>query len=279
MTDPIRPPVTGITPEAATALGIPLTDPRVIVSDETDDEIIDAEIVDFDDGVSEFINPFPTLSALGQEGGPLSDGDTIDAAAGDMSGPGEDIPPTSPGPRQRSLSNLHSGPNWERTGKPREASTRPPSLDEWTTFFGKVVLRVTCDWYLSYAFRGIDEDVLSDRDLERLALSDDERQMIAVPLAEFSNKSKFMKKHGRAIVSAGDSFNALVVLGAWMSRVNRIANKHRPKVQRGKVIPNSPNGRGPQNGSSGSGPETSVFEGSTGGRIPNGYPVYGNGAG
>lgn len=254
-------------------------DPRIVI--DSDDDVIDAEIVDdeFGEGISELSDPFPTLSSLGREGSPLSDGDTIDAVVGNLRGPGEDSPHASPGPRQRSLSNLHSGPNWERGGKPREASTRPPSLDEWTTFFGKVVLRITCDWYLSYAFKGIDEDVLTDRDLERLALTDDERQMIAVPLAEFSNKSKFMKKHGRAIVSAGDSFNALVVLGAWMSRVNRIASKHRPKVQRGRVIPNPTNGNGSQNGSSGQGAQASAFEGSTGGRIPNGYPVYGNGAG
>lgn len=156
---------------------------------------------------------------------------------------------------------------------PRAAKAGPPSLEEWQHFFGRVVLRVTCDWYISWAFRGVDEDELSERELERLVMSDDERSQIAVPFAELSNKSKFMRKHGRLVVSSGDSFYALVALGAWFSRVNRIANRHKPKVVQGKAQANgssrpaTPGGEG-------------FSEGANGGRVPNGpFRVFGPGSG
>jgi hypothetical protein len=244
-----------------------LTDTRVVI----DSDAVDVE----DDGFTEVIDPFPTLTVISGNDRPLSDGDVIDAAIveNDDGGEAPGMPPVSgASPRSRSrISNLHSGPNWQRNGGAREATTKPPSLDEWTTFFGKVVLRATCTWYIQYAFRGIDEEALTDREVERLALSDDERNMIAVPLAELSTKSKFMRKHGRTIVATGDTFNALIVLGMWMSRVNRIASKYRPKVHKARM-----NGGNP-NGSSRSGtpsPDGSTVEGTTGGRVSNGYPIY-----
>ncbi|HVH71539.1 MAG TPA: hypothetical protein VNB49_10565 [Candidatus Dormibacteraeota bacterium] len=149
----------------------------------------------------------------------------------------------------------------------REPKNGPPNVDEWQRFIANVILRVGTEWYIAYAFRGIEEDVLTDREVDRLALTDEERGLISTPFAELANKSKFMRKHGRMIVASGDAFNALVVIGIWMSRVNRIANRHRPKVVR------PPKGQG-TNGSSGQGsPSPDYATGTTGGRITGQWPI------
>lgn len=193
----------------------------------------------------------------------MSSGDDIvEAEIVDEESPGESPVPSTRGRRSRDKSDT----------PPRQAKTGPPSLDEWTGFFSRVVLRVVTEYYISYAFRGIDEEMLTDREVERLAMSDDERQTIAVPFAEISNKSKFMRKHGRMIVASGDAFNALVVLGMWASRVNRIAAKYRPKQPKSQV---RINGMSASNGSSGQGsPEATGAEGSTGGFVPPGFTVF-----
>lgn len=113
-----------------------------------------------------------------------------------------------------------------------EPQTGPPKLDEWMDFFSRVVFRTLCDFYIDFAFRGIDEDVIQPKHLAQLKLTKEERNEIAVPLASYANKSKFLRKHGRSIVSAADSVDALIVLGMWVARVNRIAAKYRPKVRK-----------------------------------------------
>jgi hypothetical protein len=272
MAEPIRPKTVGVTPEAAEALkaqGMTI-DPHDIVSDVPDHEITIDDIED----------PFPALGEyIGLSASPdevTSTGDTIDAELAGNEGDGAGAygaPDSAPAPsrQRRAISALHTGPNWEK-GEPREATTKPPTLDEWTSFFGKVVIKIACDWYLSFAFRGIDEDMVSDRDLERLALDDDERKLIAVPLAELSNKSKFMRKHGRSLVAGGDSFYALVVLGKWMSRVNRIASKYRPKQPKVRVHGMGNNGNSGQSSAQANG--TAYSTGTGNGRVPNGYPIY-----
>lgn len=109
----------------------------------------------------------------------------------------------------------------------RGAKSGQPNIDEWQHFFSKVIIRLATDWYIEYAFRGIDEDMLSEREVERVKLADDERERIARPFAEYSNKSKFMRKHGRMIIASADSIDAALQLGMWFSRVNRIASKYR----------------------------------------------------
>lgn len=204
-------------------------------------------VIDSDEGISE---PF----TLDED---LSDGSIIDAEIV------EDEPVLAEKPKRARR---------ERTPKPppREAKSGPPSLDEWTGFFSRVVLKVTTEYYISYAFRGIDEDRLTDREVERLAMTDDERALIATPFAELSNKSKFMRKHGRMIVASGDAFNAAVVFGVWASRVNRIAAKYRPPQP--KVV------KGTVNGSSGQGTAqaTGTAQGTGGGRFPDGFygPIF-----
>lgn len=241
-----------------------------------------------DAGISEeFSNPFPTLTTakvdswLDGENVPpetVTSGDDIpDVGIGDGADDEGDGPRAPSSSRSRiSRVNRDKGKGEDKTA--RDASSRPPSLDEWANFFGKIVLRTACDFYISYAFRGIDEDWLSEREIERLAMTEDERRLIATPLAELSNKSKFMRRHGRTIVASGDAFNAMVVLGAWMSRVNRIAAKYKPRNPTVKVNMGASN-----NGSSGQGTPTEDREGfpqgTHGGRVPNGYAVYNTGSG
>lgn len=119
---------------------------------------------------------------------------------------------------------------------PRDAKPGIPSIDEWMDFFSRIVLRVACDWYIEWAFRGVDETALNDREIERIQLTGEERQRIAVPFAEISHKSKLMRRHGRSIIASGGVFDAIVAIGTWTSRVNRIARKHKPRVMQGRVI-------------------------------------------
>lgn len=198
-----------------------------------------------DDGIS---GPFQdTPFAAGPE---MSTGDVIEA---------EIIEDSEEKPAQRASRNRR-----QEDKPPRDAKTGPPNLDEWVNFFSRVVLRVATEWYINLAFRGVDEELLTDREAERLAMTDEERQMIAVPFAEMSNKSKFMRKHGRMIVASGDAFNALVVLGAWASRVNRIAAKYKPKKPvKGVTLNGSSRQSTPDSGEQATG--------ATGGHFPPGW--------
>lgn len=109
----------------------------------------------------------------------------------------------------------------------RGAKSGVPNIDEWMHFFSKVVIRLSTDFYIDYAFRDVDEDALSEREIERIRLTDVERDRMARPFAEYSNKSKFMRKHGRMVIASADSIDAVIQMGMWFSRVNRIAAKHR----------------------------------------------------
>jgi hypothetical protein len=150
----------------------------------------------------------------------------------------------------------------------REAKPGIPSLDEWMDFFSRIVLRVACDWYIDWAFRGVDENLLTDREIQRIQLSAEERQRIAVPLAELSHKSKFMRRHGRTIVASGGAFDAIVALGTWTSRVNRIARKHKTQTVHGKVVPNERTRQGEPGEAQQPG-----YSGANGGRVVDGITI------
>jgi hypothetical protein len=149
---------------------------------------------------------------------------------------------------------------------PRDAKPGIPSLDEWMDFFSRIVLRVACDWYIEWAFRGVDEQTLTDREIERVQLTHEERQRIAVPLAELSHKSKLMRRHGRTIVASGGVFDAIVALGTWTSRVNRIARKHKPRVVAGRVANERTGQSEPPSDGGG-------YAGANGGRIVDGVTI------
>lgn len=151
---------------------------------------------------------------------------------------------------------------------PRDAKAGIPSIDEWMDFWSRIVLRVACDWYIQWAFRGVDENSLNDREIDRLQMTDEERRRIAVPFAEISHKSKFMRKHGRAIVASGGVFDAIVALGVWTSRVNRIARRHKPSSPiQGRVV-NNDSTRPAEPSSGGNG-----YAGANGGRINDGITI------
>lgn len=118
-----------------------------------------------------------------------------------------------------------------KSGPPKiteiRAKSGAPTGDEWLDFFSRVVIRLATDFYIDTAFRDIDENLLTDREVARIKLSDTERDRIAKPFAEFSVKSKFMKKHGRSIVAAAGSLDSIIQLGMWVNRVNRIARRYR----------------------------------------------------
>lgn len=130
---------------------------------------------------------------------------------------------------------------------PREPKSAPPALAEWMDFFSRIVIRSITDWYINLAFRGIDENELTEREVNAIRIAPEERDRIARPFAEFSIKSKFMRKHGRMIVASADSIDAIILLGMWFARVNRIAARHRPA----KVRVNGSPGPDTQNGTRG----------------------------
>lgn len=114
-----------------------------------------------------------------------------------------------------------------------------PNAAEWEDFFSRIVIRFLTEWYVDIAFRGIDEDLVTEQDAAKLLLTEDERNVIARPFAEYANKNPFLRKHGRQIVAFADSFESVVILGQWFSRVNRVARKYnkigKTTVMRGKA--------------------------------------------
>ena len=218
-----------LTPEAAKALReqAGLTDPIVTASDEESEDNLR----------SEFAAPIEPPLDFGFE-------------------TGEDIQDE---PRLRSKA--------EPPPPVRDAKASIPSIDEWMDFFSRIVLRVACDWYIEWAFRGVDENLLTDREIDRVQMSEEERKRIATPFAEFSHKSKFMRKHGRTIVASGGMFDAIVAIGTWTNRVNRIAKRHKPQTVQGRVIPNERTRQSEPR------PDGAGNAGANGGTVPDGITI------
>src|SRR6516165_10561448 len=86
-------------------------------------------------------------------------------------------------------------------------------------------------------------------------------------IRELSHKSKFMRKHGRTIVASGGMFDAIIALGTWTSRVNRIARKYKTPTIPGRAMPNERTG---QDQSAEGGPG---YAGANGGRIVDGVTI------
>lgn len=130
---------------------------------------------------------------------------------------------------ERTGSRLKAG--WRpSTGKVRELPARGagvPTIDEWLDFFSRVVIRVATDFAIEMAFKGIDEDLLSEAEVQRIKLTDDERDRIAKPFAEVAHRNKFTRKHGREIIAAAGSIDAILQLGLWYTRMTRIAMKYK----------------------------------------------------
>jgi hypothetical protein len=116
--------------------------------------------------------------------------------------------------------------------KDDRARAGPPTLDEWEDFFARVVLLTFMEWYVTFVFRSVDDEIVSDEDMARCVMSKEDRKAIAIPLAEFANKSSVARKHGRQVIALFESMEAILILGMWMSRVNRIARRYKPKKQK-----------------------------------------------
>lgn len=142
-----------------------------------------------------------------------------------------------------------------------KAKAGPPTLVEWQDFFARVVFLTAAEWYVSWAFRGVPDDLIADEDLDKLTLSKEDRNQIAAPFAELANKSTLARKHGRQLLAFADSLEAIVIVGMWVSKVNRTARKYKPqrKGNRGRMgqAPPEANGTGP-NGEPGFIPDESI---------------------
>lgn len=132
----------------------------------------------------------------------------------------------------------------------------PPSLDEWQDFIGRIVLKSLANAYLTLM---IADAELTPREQSSILLSREDLNEMSAPLASLVNKSGKAKKHGRAIIAAADSYEAVLAFLIWMRRVNKIAKKYRkPKPPRqqpvtGYVL------REPENGDSGQDDEPGPF--------------------
>jgi hypothetical protein len=116
-----------------------------------------------------------------------------------------------------------------------EAKTGPPTVDDWQDFFGRIVVRGLVNAYVAFQLSDfIDE--LTPAEAKAIFLSKEDMTEIAAPLASLSAKSRFMKKHGRFIISTADSYESLVTLFFWMRRVNKIASRHRKAHNAGKPV-------------------------------------------
>lgn len=272
-----RIPGKGVTQEAAEALGIPegLQPQPDDTSLETGSEI--PLVFGTADGLDGITQP---EFLLGVEPPPeMNAGDIVDAEiVSDVTAPPVEEKPKPRARRTRKTTTAEIDkplidPEKEK-GKKEGPKSGIPDVDEWLDFFSRIVLRTLLDWYVDYAFRGIDEDLVSERDLERLVLTKDERNEIAAPLAEYANKNKFTRKHGREIVALADSMESMIVLTRYVMRVNRIARKYRPnkpKTQRPRVTLSESGAA--SNGNLGQNPQDFI-SGANNGRFPAGYDIY-----
>ena len=109
-----------------------------------------------------------------------------------------------------------------------EPKTGAPSVAEWQDFLGRVVIRGMTNAYLILA---IGEADLSPAEFESIKLTPEDLNEMSAPLASLANKSKLARKHGRLIISTGDSWEAVLAMFMWVRQVNRISRKHRKQRQ------------------------------------------------
>jgi hypothetical protein len=102
----------------------------------------------------------------------------------------------------------------------------PPSLSEWQDFIGRILIRSLTQGYVALILRDAE---LTPKELESIELDKDDTRDMAAPFASLANKNKWARKHGREIIAMSDSWEAVLALGIWMRRVNKLARKYRPK--------------------------------------------------
>lgn len=114
----------------------------------------------------------------------------------------------------------------QKTKESGTPKTAPPSVDEWQDFLGRIVIRSLADGYVALMLRDIE---LTERELASISLSREDLAEISAPLASMAQKSKVGRRHGRKIIAASDSFEAVAAMVIWMRRVRRLARKHAKK--------------------------------------------------
>ena len=270
---PIRNPRTaaGVTREAAVAAGIP-EGPTVLASASDDSQygpIVDEEL---------YVVP---ESFAPTDGITNPDAFDIGAAIDDAMEVADPIVEDKPKAAVAAKPKAEKRESLIDPEKPQRDATKsgPPTGQEWQDFFSRIVLKVAMEYYVDFVFRGVDENLITDADLERLRVRKEERDTIARPFAEYANKNTWTRKHGREILAAADSMESLVILGIWISRVNRIAKRYKPrKPQKGKATVTN-NGRERQASADGSpGENGNHVNGSTGGSVP-GFQIFNPGGG
>lgn len=138
-------------------------------------------------------------------------------------------PPNMADRRERFSSRIKTGwtPPDDKVAALPARGAGVPTIDEWLDFFSRVFVGTITDFAIEMAFRGIDEELLTDREIQSIKLDREERDRIARPFAEFASRNKFTRKHGREIIAMAGSVDALMQLGLWYTRMTRIAMKYR----------------------------------------------------
>jgi hypothetical protein len=82
--------------------------------------------------------------------------------------------------------------------------------------------------YVAFILKDIE---LTPAEQESITLTKQDYKDMSAPLATFTAKTDWAKKHGRTVIGATDSIESVLALGIWMRRVHRIARAHHPEAQ------------------------------------------------
>ena len=118
----------------------------------------------------------------------------------------------------------------DRVSSTGDVKTGPPTATEWQDFFGRFLIRLVVNGYISMVLGDL-VDELSPAEAKLIYLSKEDMRNIAAPFASVAVKSPMAKKYGRTIIGLSDSYESVFELVLWMRRVNRIAKKHKKASQ------------------------------------------------
>lgn len=150
-------------------------------------------------------------------------------AAGDKRPPGRPRGTRSSTPATRQPGR-HRKPEDDKPDEPKPPAppkVKPPDFREWHDFGANFVFKWLCRGYVGWVFQGIDrERVLNAAELKALDPDPEMLSAATKPLAHMADRSKFMTKHGRAIIDSADGIEALIAVGMYANTVRRIAKSH-----------------------------------------------------
>jgi hypothetical protein len=70
-------------------------------------------------------------------------------------------------------------------------------------------------------------------------MDDEQLSDISKPIAHLAARSKVGGKYGRVIIDSSDGVLAMIAMGMWANRVNRIAKKYKMGERNGEAQPTS----------------------------------------